>query len=220
LSKIDKKPGLERVRVFRARYGFVIESGLTRRDSMRAMHTNRRGGQGAGLWALVLGGGEIDPQELAAGVEAQLLEGDLDFRSRLLVRDALEVLARHWGEEQFGQWRNGSPAGRRVEAIRAENLGEPGFPSLGQRLMNSTKAEVVMQFLRELGLSVSEECSFVIGGAIALILAHRLARHTEDVDVVDEVPAGIRGQHELLTRLAQRYGLHLTHFQSHYRPGG
>jgi hypothetical protein len=37
---------------------------------------------------------------------------------------------------------------------------------------------------------------------------------------VNEVPHTVRSEHELLARLADRYGLRLTHFQSHYLPGG
>src|SRR5205807_2577023 len=46
------------------------------------------------------------------------------------------------------------------------------------------------------------------------------SRHTDDIDIVNEVPAEIRSQHDLLDQLAQRYGLQLTHFQSHYLPNG
>jgi hypothetical protein len=47
-----------------------------------------------------------------------------------------------------------------------------------------------------------------------------LIRATDDVDVVDEVPPGIRGEHALLDELLHRYGLRLAHFQSHYLPAG
>ena len=47
-----------------------------------------------------------------------------------------------------------------------------------------------------------------------------LSRRTEDIDVADEVPSELRSQHELLATLAVRYGLELTHFQSHYLPMG
>ena len=59
-----------------------------------------------------------------------------------------------------------------------------------------------------------------MGGSTALILQSGLSRHTEDIDAVDEIPANIREEHELLGRLAQRYGLRLAHFQSHYLPSG
>jgi hypothetical protein len=60
----------------------------------------------------------------------------------------------------------------------------------------------------------------VIGGSIALILPSRISRHTEDIDVVDEIPKSLRDDHDLLTRLAARYGLRPAHFQSHYLPDG
>jgi hypothetical protein len=47
-----------------------------------------------------------------------------------------------------------------------------------------------------------------------------LSRSTQDIDIVDEVPAEVREQHQLLSRLAKRYGPQLTHFQSHFLPAG
>ena len=57
---------------------------------------------------------------------------------------------------------------------------------------------------------------------LALALQH-LGDHTggaEDIDLVDEVPATLREDPAALDRLAQRHGLRLTHFQSHYLPSG
>jgi hypothetical protein len=59
-----------------------------------------------------------------------------------------------------------------------------------------------------------------VGDSIALILSGNLSRHTEDIDVVDELPSDVRSQHELLNELADTYALRLTHFQSHYLPSG
>ena len=84
--------------------------------------------------------------------------------------------------------------------------------------MESTKQETVQQFLRELGSRLAQPAKVTIGGSIALILAGALSRHTEDIDVVDEVPGEIRREHDLLRELSQRYGLQMTHFQSHYLP--
>lgn len=53
-----------------------------------------------------------------------------------------------------------------------------------------------------------------------MILPGLLARRTEDIDIVNEVPAELRSEVHLLETLAQRYGLILTHFQSHYLPQG
>ncbi|HTW93754.1 MAG TPA: DUF6036 family nucleotidyltransferase [Tepidisphaeraceae bacterium] len=84
--------------------------------------------------------------------------------------------------------------------------------------MESTRAETVLPFFRELGASLHSPTSIAVGGSVALILAHVLSRRTEDIDVVDEIPVQIRLEHDLLHNLAQRYGLKLTHFQSHYLP--
>lgn len=86
--------------------------------------------------------------------------------------------------------------------------------------MESTKAEDVKEFLREIGTRLDKTLSVSIGGSVSLILQDRLARKTEDIDIVDEVPREIREQHALLERLEKRYGLHVGHFQSHYLPSG
>ena len=53
-----------------------------------------------------------------------------------------------------------------------------------------------------------------------LILYGYLHRRTEDIDTVDEIPAAIRAEHDLLRRLVDQYNLQLTHFQSRYLPSG
>ena len=86
--------------------------------------------------------------------------------------------------------------------------------------MEITRRETVEEYLRELGSQVDRQLNIRIGGSVALIVAGYLSRRTEDIDVVDEVPAEIRSQHRLLNDLEKRYGLHLGHFQSHYLPAG
>ncbi|HZZ45120.1 MAG TPA: DUF6036 family nucleotidyltransferase [Tepidisphaeraceae bacterium] len=164
------------------------------------------------LWAVARGGAGVDAGELAAAIEETVGSGEvLDYRTRLLVRDALAALEGYWGEEKFSAWRNRMA----ISALDQEG-DEEGFPSLGRRLMDAVTPEVVLEFLRELSLHVSRRTVVVVGGSIALILRGYLSRHTDDVDLVDEVPGEIRGQHELLERLTKRYGLRLAHFQSHY----
>jgi hypothetical protein len=51
-----------------------------------------------------------------------------------------------------------------------------------------------------------------------LVLSGNLSRHTDDIDIVNEVPEEIRNEHDLLDQLAKRYALALTHFQSHFLP--
>jgi hypothetical protein len=59
-----------------------------------------------------------------------------------------------------------------------------------------------------------------VGGSVAIMLQAELSRATEDIDVVDEVPAEVRSLHAELDQLRQLYGLRLTHFQSHFLPAG
>ena len=172
------------------------------------------------LWALTRGKPQVDPGRLAAAIERQVASGDLDFRTRLLIRDGIDALARYWGSDRVDAWLARVACGERIIAIRQEDLGRPGFPSLSKRLMDSTKPDQILQFLRELGTHVRQDASLYVGGSAALILAGTLERHTEDIDVVDELPAEVRTEHALLEGLAGRYGLQLAHFQSHYLPSG
>ena len=57
-------------------------------------------------------------------------------------------------------------------------------------------------------------------GRFALLLRDLIARHTDDVDAVDEVPAHLRTQYDRLDALVDVYNLRLAHFQSHYLPDG
>jgi hypothetical protein len=84
--------------------------------------------------------------------------------------------------------------------------------------MDTTKAQTVLQFLRDLGGELNQHTHIIIGGSTALILDGLLSRRTEDIDVVDELPQAIRTEHALLRKLADRYGLRLAHFQSHFLP--
>jgi len=172
------------------------------------------------LWSLTLGRPQIDPKALALALEHEASQKDLDYRTRLLIRDSLDALAQYWGLDRFDVWLNQSPQRAELEQIRRSGFERPGFPTLHQRLMNTTEPETFRQFLRELGERVPRPARIQIGGSGALILAGNLSRRTDDLDVVDEVPAEIRSQHDLLDELASRYGLRLTHFQSHYLPSG
>ncbi len=86
--------------------------------------------------------------------------------------------------------------------------------------MEPTRPETIRQYLRDLGSHIHGPASIAIGGAGALILQGCLSRSTEDVGVVDEVPAEVRSLHSVLDGLERRYGLHLAHFQSHFLPVG
>jgi hypothetical protein len=172
------------------------------------------------LWSLVWGKPQIDPNDLAAAVQDQARSDDLDYRTRMLIRDSVEALRSHWGQGRVSNWLDQSPTRSRIESICREQFDKVGFSSLGMRLMDKTDPEQVRQFLRELSTHVRSPMRLLIGGSIALIVPGHLSRATEDIDVVDEVPSELRNQHAMLEDMKKRYGLELTHFQSHYLPSG
>lgn len=173
-----------------------------------------------GIWTLVWGNPEIDPQDLARAIQETALGQELDFRTRLLIRDGVDALKSHWGEQGLDQWLRHSPARTRIEQIHSEDFEEVGFPSLAGRLMDKTDPETVKQYFRELSLHVHKPLRIDVAGSIALIVPEILIRSTEDIDIVDEVPADLRNQFRLLEDLQKRYGLELGHVQSHYLPTG
>jgi hypothetical protein len=172
------------------------------------------------LWTLTWGRPAVDPPSLARAVEAEASRPAADFRTRLLIRDSLLALRAAWGVERFEGWLRSSDHADRFVSILQEDLGQPGYHFSGSRIMDAITPRTVEQYLRELGSHLRRPAAIVVGGAIALILARKISRATSDIDVVDEVPAELREQHELLNSLAARYGLRLTHFQSHYLPAG
>ena len=171
---------------------------------------------------MVWGQPEVDPGCLALAIEKELSNGnsELDCRTKILIRDSTKALEQHLGSERFGMWLERSQIGDIILQLQKEELGDVGFPSLRSRLMEKTDPEIVKTYLRELGSRISKSATLEIGGSIALILAGYLSRSTEDVDIIDEVPQTIREQIDLLSELESRYGLVLTHFQSHYLPSG
>jgi hypothetical protein len=172
------------------------------------------------LWNLIWGKPQVDPRDLADAIERESRRHDLDFRTRVLIRDSTAALERYHGKEGFARWLASSPARDAIESIRREPLGPVGFPLLQEAIMPKTDPETVRQLLRELGLGVQRSVNLAIGGAVALILAGYLQRSSQDIDVVDEVPEDLRKQQVLLDDLAKRYQLQLTHFQSHDLPAG
>lgn len=144
------------------------------------------------LWQLTAGARCVDRDSLSEVLRALPVEG-LDWRTSELARASALALA-----------------GRSTESTE--------FPSLRHRVGSPVKKDTVLQYLRELGSQLSEPARIVVGGSSALILAELLSRNTEDIDLVDEVPASLRALHAWRTRAQERYGLYLAHFQSHYLP--
>jgi hypothetical protein len=172
------------------------------------------------LWRLVQDQLQVDPDDLTEAIEDQIRRKDLDYRSRLLIRDSLDALQSFWGRSKLLQWLSQSALKQEIEAIWQDDYERVGFPTLRRRVMDTTRPEQVKQFLRELSLHVARPVTLEIGGSIALILPGLLVRKTDDMDIVNEVPAEIRSQHAVVDELAQRYALELAHFQSHYLPKG
>jgi hypothetical protein len=174
------------------------------------------------LWSLARGQSPtIDPTDLLRAIEREVQAVDhLDYRTRLLIRDSINALSAQWGKGE--PLRRMAPVARTaVLSILAEDFGvDVGFPSLEHRLMEQTDPELFLRFLRELGAGIRVPSRLEIGGSGALIIAGLLRRATEDIDAVDEVPPAIRADHGLSDSLATRYGLRLSHFQSHYLPRG
>jgi hypothetical protein len=172
------------------------------------------------LWTLALERQWIAPGDLADAVQREAGLESLDFRTRLLIRDSLDALRQKWGQNRLAEWVAATGCGVVLNSILGDKLGAPGFPSLVHRLMEPTRSQSVLQFLRELGENLQTPVTIAIGRSIALILENLLSRRTEDIDLVNEIPAAVRSEHAVLDGLAKRYGLKLAHFQSHYLPMG
>lgn len=163
------------------------------------------------LWNLVSRGQPIDANSLLSAIQQTAETAQpLDYRTRLLMHEGLAALACRWGREALLRRLNGGAAAARMGDLLDARFEETGFPTLGRRLMDATRPETVLQFLRELGERLQAPARIDIGGSTALILAGLLSRATEDIDVVDEAPEPIRSDHALLRSLSERYGLALT----------
>jgi hypothetical protein len=171
-------------------------------------------------WRLVQSGGPVDDARLFRAVTQEAALTTQDARTRLLVRDALQGLRDLWTAPTFNARLRHSTQRQRIESFLAEPPADDGFPTLRERLMTPTDPQTALQMFRELGRTIDVDSSLVVGGSLALMFDAILVRHTEDIDIVDELPESLRREHELLASLSQRYGLKLTHFQSHYLPDG
>ena len=93
-----------------------------------------------------------------------------------------------------------------------------GFHVLWSRIVKTITPEHILKMLRDLGGQLREPARIHVGGSCSLMLAKVILRETTDMDVVNELPPTIRENHALVNRLADEYGLRLTHFASHYLP--
>ncbi len=175
------------------------------------------------LWNL-LAGPTIDPAALARAIETVMVEPNLDWRTLQLVKEGWEALDESIEPGLLNDYLVERSSIQIAEAIRARlddawnSHCDVKFPSLKERLMPHLSPMTIRQFLRELGSAIVHPVTITMGGAASLVLRGLLSRATENVDVVDEDPAEIRDEREILQDLSARYGLSMTHFQSHYLP--
>lgn len=172
------------------------------------------------LWNLVRKRPQIDPTDLAEAIRDQVHQTAMDYRTRLLVRDSVEALRLHWGNSQFEHWLAECPEREAIQVICREPFDKIGYPSLKSRLMEKTEPDEILQFFAYLGNKLRHKVRIEVAGSVALILPGYVSRHTEDIDVVGEVPKEIRENHALMNTLETSFGLKLGHVQSHYFPSG
>jgi hypothetical protein len=172
-------------------------------------------------WALVWGQPYIDADRLAAAIEADLQATPApDFRTRLLIRDAGRALASFWGGQGFAVWLANSPVGERIKIILEEDLGKPGFGNIRRRLVSNPNLADIKHVLQLIGERIHGRIDVNIAGSIPTLIAGLTARPTNDIDIVNEVPAEIREQRAVLQKIDREFGLKFGHVQSHYLPSG
>jgi hypothetical protein len=172
-------------------------------------------------WRLVWGQPYIDSNTLAAAIESDLQRNPHpDYRTRLLVRDAAKAIRAFWGARKFGRWLAASPARERLRAVLNESFSEVGFPYIRRRLVDSIGEIQVKQIFALLGQQIHDRIEVYVAGSIPTLIEGLTARPTEDIDIVDEVPAAIRKQRAVLRKVENDYGLRLGHVQSHDLPSG
>src|ERR1041385_7442655 len=114
------------------------------------------------LWSLVLDQPEIDPDDLALAIEREARKSKLDFRTRLLIRDSVDCLRRIWGTQPVAAGLHEAQLGATIQAIASDDLGPAGFSLLSSRIMQATRSETIIAFLRELGISLAQPEKMVI----------------------------------------------------------
>jgi len=169
------------------------------------------------LWSIVRNP-YVDAALLADAIIEQIQHGDLDYRSRLLIRDSLKAIEHRWGKPRYNHWVTTSSLPHQLDTIYHESFERAGFPTLEQRVMDFTTQQDLEEMFRAIGSHLRSPVKIAIGGSTALILPGLLARQTEDVDIVDEVPKVLREDHAFMQSLKERFGLEIAHFQSHYLP--
>jgi Nucleotidyltransferase of unknown function (DUF6036) len=171
------------------------------------------------LWELIWGQPYIDAARLARAIELDLMDVAIpDFRSRLLVRDAVTAMRSFWGAKRFDLWLGASSAGESIRRILSEDLGETGFPFIRRRLVASIGSVEIKQIFDLLGRKIHDRVEVNIAGSIPTLIKGMTARPTADIDFVNEVPPEIRKQRGVIKKIEDEYGLKLTPVLSLYLP--
>ena len=84
--------------------------------------------------------------------------------------------------------------------------------------MDSIDSTQLGQVFELLGRGIHGRVEIHIAGSVPTLIKGLTARPTDDIDLVDEVPAEIRRQGDVLRRIETEFGLKLGHVQSHYLP--
>jgi hypothetical protein len=169
------------------------------------------------LWHFVQSQHWLDPDDLFESAIHQAHLNNNDYRTRLLIRDSLQALGQHWGEPVLLEHLK-HPDATPAIAVLHEEFERPGYPSLKHRLVKPMNPEFFDRVFRKIGDRIRKEITIPIGGSTSLILQGMLRRATEDIDIVDEVPAEIRNDHAFLELLESDSKIIIAHFQRHYLP--
>ena len=170
-------------------------------------------------WRLVWGQPYIDARKLARALEEDLAHTPQpDFRTRLLVRDAARALKAYWGPEAFARWLTTSPQAERIGAILEERLGRTGYGNIRRRLVEGIDRGQIEQVFEMIGGGLRHLVEIDVAGSLPTLLEGLTCRPTDDIDVVNEVPAAIRDERTVLDEIWKKFGLKLGHVQSHYLP--
>src|SRR4051794_26925585 len=98
--------------------------------------------QNKDLWNVAVDRQWVDAHELAEAIEQQAVSDDLDYRTRVLIRDSVGALRHYWGPQRYRNWLAASSAGTRIEAICNQEFEDNrGFASLRWRVMDVTRPE-------------------------------------------------------------------------------
>jgi hypothetical protein len=172
-------------------------------------------------WQLVVRGQQIDAMQFLHALRSLWSNPPADERSRLLLRDGLGALSKHWGTRvlQRRMAHIGFPPAALQPALE-HAPGERGFHTLGDRMVDAIDPDVLERLFRDLGTLIREPTTVYVGGSMTLIWDALVVRATDDIDFVDEVPASIRSRPQVLDEIYDRYKVKLGHFQSHYLPAG